>query len=90
MFDFHLLSKPELIAWFAAHPFLRNELLLIFGAVSAMAKKDWEAFQKYKVGEPHAAFNFRVAAWQYFQGVLIGGIPPLVAELWSILGGIPQ
>jgi len=76
------------MAWFAAHPFIRNELLLILGAVSAIAKKDWESFKKHQAGEPTATFNWRVAGWQYLQGVIIGGVPPIVAEIWHILGGV--
>ncbi len=84
------MTEQALIAWFAAHPFIRNEFLLIGGAVAGLAKKDWEAFKKHKVGEPDATFSFRVAAWQYFQGIVIGGVPPIVAKAWLILGGIPQ
>lgn len=82
--------EERLIGWFALHPFWRNEVILIFGAVAALAKKDWEAFKKHQIGEPDASFSLSVAAWQYAQGVLIGGVPPLVAEAWHILGGIPQ
>ena len=82
--------QEHLTAWFAAHPFWRNELLLILGAVSGLAKKDWETFKKHQIGEPDATFSWKVAAWQYFQGVIIGGLPPIVGSLWSILGGQPQ
>lgn len=82
--------EQHLIDWFAAHPFWRNEVLLILGAVSGFAKKDWEAFKKHKIGEPEASFSWRVAAWQYFQGIVVGGLPPIVAEAWHILGGMPQ
>ena len=81
------MTEQTVVAWFQAHPFWRNELLLILGAVSGLAKADWDAFKDFKIGEPHAVFDWKVAGWQYFQGIVIGGLPPIVAELWRILGG---
>ena len=74
-------------AWFVLHPFLRNELLLVFGSVSAYAKKDWESFKTYKLTDPHVAFNWRIAGFQYLQGAVIAIVPPIVAVIWYILGG---
>jgi hypothetical protein len=81
------MTEQQVVDWFVAHPFVRNELLLIAGAVSGLAKADWERFKTYQLGDPAASFSVRVAAWQYFQGILIGGVPPIIAEAWRILGG---
>lgn len=81
------MTEQMVIDWFAKHAFVRNEMLLILGAVSGLAKKDWDTFKTFKMGDPTATFNWRVAGWQYLQGIIIGGTPPIVAEAWRILGG---
>jgi hypothetical protein len=81
------MTEQAAVAFFVAHPFFRSELLLMVGAVSGFAKKDWEAFKSFKVGDPLATFKWRVAAWEYLQGALIGGVPPLVAIAYRVLGG---
>ena len=80
------MTETQLIQWFAAHPFLRNELLLILGAISAIVKADWDTFKNHKLGQPEATFSWRVAGWKYLQAIVIGGAPPLAAEVWKILG----
>jgi len=81
------MDETRIAAWLVLHPFVRTELLMIVAAVSAMAKKDWETFKAFQLDDPKVTFKWRVAAWQYFQGVLIGGLPPLAFKVVQILGG---
>lgn len=81
------MTEQQIIAWLTAHPFARLEIIAILAGVSAMAKADWSAFTRYKVTDPHATWDIRVAAKQYLQGIVIGGVPPVVAKIWQILGG---
>lgn len=80
------MHEQIIVEWLAAHPFIRMELIAILAGMSAMAKADWASFQAYKVTEPLAGFNVKVAALQYLQGAIIGGVPPIVAKIWQILG----
>lgn len=80
------MTEQTVMQWFAGHPFTRNELLLVLGAVSGIAKADWDTFKAHQLGHADASFSWRVAAWKYWQAIVIGGLPPLAAELWKILG----
>ncbi len=82
--------EDHLIAWFAAHPFWKNEAVLILGALAALARKDWESFKAHQVGDPTAIFSWTVAAREYSKAIIIAGVPPLFAEVWHILGAVPQ
>ena len=79
-------SEQDVITWLAAHPFLRNEIVLFLGAVSALARKDWEAFKSYQIGQPEATFNWGRAFKEYSKAIVIAVLPPIGAWIWKVLG----
>lgn len=79
--------EDQLIAWFAAHPFLRTLALLTVGTLSAYAKKDWDKYKADKEINPARTFNWAVAGKQYLEAVIMAVLPAVFAKIWTILGG---
>lgn len=82
-----MTPEQVLTTWFAGHPFLRSELLLAVGTVSAYAKKDYEKYKRAKALDPTLTFRWDVACKQYLEAILLATLPPLSGKVWMILGG---
>lgn len=83
------MSDVTIKAWLAAHPFWHAELLLVLGALSGLAKADWERFKRHQVDDPAIAFNWRVALRQYSKAFVLAGVPPIASKAWDIVSSVP-
>lgn len=79
------MTEAQIIAWFTAHPFWRNEVLVLLTAWSSYAETDWAAYKKSVLGDQTLTFSLKAHARIYPKVALIAILPPLVAELWHIL-----
>lgn len=77
--------EQTLIAWFAAHPFIRTELVLILGAWGSYAERDWAEYKKSVLADQTLTFSWRAHLRIYPHVALIAVLPPFVAEVWHIL-----
>lgn len=80
------MTEPDLIAWFAAHPFTRNLCVAGFSGVCAMIKADYDALQKHRETDPTAEWGLWVALRRYVIGIAVTVGPMLAAEVLHVLG----
>lgn len=86
MVSLQFWTEPQLISWFASHPFLRNECLAITGGLWVAIQADLALLKKHQAGDPTAVFAWKVALRNYGIGVVLAGAPLLAAEILHILG----
>ena len=80
------MTEAELIAWFAAHPFLKLCASVAAGSIAASIKHDRASLATARETDPAAAFRWRVAIRNYLVGasMAVGGV--VGAEILHVLG----